>query len=108
MSLEGRESPRTARVSFLAWVFELRGRPTGGCPRLRTALVFLLRMFWFLVVGTRRFLLCRPTGCGSLHGLRFLGSCQTVYVSLPALLPPPGYRSWPAPVDPALRSLPLL
>src|ERR1019366_4148222 len=107
MSLEGSEAPRAARVSFLAWIFEFRGRPTGGFPRLRAALVFLLRMFWFWMVGARRFLLCRPTGGASLPGSHFLGSCQIVYVLLPAFLPPPVYRSWPAPVDPASQSLPL-
>src|ERR1017187_4709662 len=64
MSLEGSEAPRAARVSFLAWIFAFRGRPTGGYPRLRAALVFLLRIFWFWIVGARRFLLCRPTGAG--------------------------------------------
>src|ERR1035441_9149635 len=96
MSLEGSEAPRAARVSFLAWIFEFRGRPTGGFPRLRSALVFLLRMFWFWrfwMVGARRFLLCRPTGGASLPGSRFLGSCQIVYVLLPAFLPPPVDRS---------------
>src|ERR1022692_4775709 len=88
MSLEGSEALRAARVSFLAWIFEFRCRPTGGYPRLRAALVFLLRMFWFWIVGARRFLLCRPTGGASLPGSRFLGSCQKVYVSLPAFLPP--------------------
>src|ERR1035441_178377 len=139
MSLEGSEALRAARVSFLAWIFEFRCRPTGGYPRLRAALVlflpirlfclvwifgfgrrptgayprlraalvFLLRMFWFWIVGARRFLLCRPTGGASLPGSRFLGSCQIVYVLLPAFLPPPVYRSWPAPVDPASQSLPL-
>src|ERR1035441_378069 len=29
------EASRAARVSFLAWIFEFRGRPTGGYPRLR-------------------------------------------------------------------------
>src|ERR1035441_8228095 len=72
--MEGSEASRAARVSFLAWIFEFRGRPTGGYPRLRVALVFLLRMFWFWIVGARRFLLCRPTGGASLPGSRFLGS----------------------------------
>src|ERR1017187_5751618 len=140
MSLEGSEALRAARGPFLAWIFEFRCRPTGGYPRLRAALVFLLRMFWFWIVGARRFLLCRPTGGfprlraalvfllrmfwfwivgarrfllfrptggASLPGSRFLGSCQIVYVLLPAFLPPPVYRSWPAPVDPASQSLPL-
>src|ERR1039458_462511 len=98
MSLEGSEAPRTARVSLLAWVFELRGRPTGGDLGPPAALVFLPRMFWSWFVGPRclRF---RPTG-GALPGF-FRGSYRRVCISLPAFLPPPGYRSWPAPVDPA-------
>src|ERR1039457_3379304 len=107
MSLEGSEAPRAARVSFLAWIFEFRGRPTGGYPGLRAALVFLQRMFWFSIVGAWRFLFCRPMGRAALPRSRFLGSCQIVYVLLPAFLPPPVYRSWPAPVDPASQSLPL-
>src|ERR1017187_4286453 len=98
MSLEGSEASRTARVSFLARVFELRGRPTGGGLGPPAALVFLQRMFWFWFVGPRC-LRCRPTG-GALRGF-FRGSYRRVCISLPAFLPPPGYRSWPAPVDPA-------
>src|ERR1039458_9608133 len=90
MSLEGSEAPRTARVSFLAWVFELLGRPTGGGLRPPTALVFLQRMFWFWFVGSRC-LRCRPTA-GALPG-SFLGSCRTVCISLPAFLPLPDRKS---------------
>src|ERR1700690_2193113 len=107
MSLVGGKAPRAAWVSFLPWIFEFRGRPTGGYPRLRAALAFLLRMFWFWIFGVRRCLLSRPTGGASLPGSPFLESCQIVCVLLPAFLPRPVYRSWPAPVDPASQSLPL-
>src|SRR5271169_1117389 len=102
MSLEAGAKRPAARASFLDWVFELRGRPTGGGWRPPTALVFLQRMFWFWFVGPR-YLRGRPTG-GALPG-SLLGSCRIVCISLPASLPPPGYRSWPAPVDPAWQSL---
>src|ERR1035438_326374 len=97
MSLEAGAERPAARASFLDWVLGLRGRPTGGGLRPLSALVFLQRMFWFWFVGSPG-LRYRPTG-GARSG-SFLGSCRIVCLSLPASLLPPGYRSWPAPVDP--------
>ena len=97
------EATRAARVSFLAWILNSGAdqREAVRAPELH--LVFLQRMFWFLIVGARRFLAAdqREAQRCPPHSL---GNLQIVSVSLPAFLPPPAYRSWPALVDPAAQS----
>src|ERR1017187_8952144 len=60
--------------------------------------IWVPRLPWFSFLA-RVSLLGRPGGA-ALPGF-FRGSYRRVCISLPAFLPPPGYRSWPAPVDPA-------